>query len=173
MRAHDGKDFGLWLDFSGNVLRFRDDWDKLYVDGVEKLDETVEKTKRELTPEEKTAAKCPKCGHLWPRGTDTCPSCGHVKERRNQVESVSGILEELVGGQKLPIEDRQNFYSELICHAQAKNYNPNWAKHKYKEKFGVWPRNLHEMPMPVTAKTAGWIRSKLIAWSKTQKRGTK
>ena len=170
MRSHDGKDFALWLDHSGNYLRFRDDWDNLYIDGVDELDKTVEKTKKELTPEEKTASKCPKCGHLWPTGADTCPSCGHVRERRNQVESVSGVLEELTSGKKSPTEDRQSFYSELLHFATEKNYNPNWAKHKYREKFGVWPRNLHEMPTPVTHKTASWIRSRNIAWSKSQNR---
>jgi superfamily II DNA or RNA helicase len=29
MRTHDGKDFALWLDHSGNYLRFRSDWDDL------------------------------------------------------------------------------------------------------------------------------------------------
>jgi superfamily II DNA or RNA helicase len=170
MRSHDGKEFALWLDHSGNYLRFRNDWDNLYVDGVEELDKTVEKTKKELTPEEKTASKCPSCGHLWPKGMDTCPSCGHVRERRNQVESVSGILEELVGGKKSSTDDRQTFYSELLHFAKEKNYQLGWAKHKYKEKFGVWPKNLHEIPAPVTEKTARWIRSKNIAWSKTQNR---
>jgi superfamily II DNA or RNA helicase len=64
MRTHDGKDFALWLDHSGNYLRFRSDWDDLYIDKIEKLDETVEKTKKEPTEDEKTASKCPKCGHL-------------------------------------------------------------------------------------------------------------
>ena len=155
---------------SGNYLRFRDDWDNLYVDGVDTLDKTVEKPKKELTPEEKTASKCPSCGHLWPKGMDTCPSCGHVRERRNQVESVSGILEELAGGKKPATDDRQSFYSELLHFAGQKNYQPGWAKHKYKEKFGVWPKNLAEIPVPVTEKTARWIRSKNIAWSRTQNR---
>jgi superfamily II DNA or RNA helicase len=170
MRSHDGKEFALWLDHSGNYLRFRDDWDNLYIDGVDELDKTVEKTKKELTDDEKTASKCPKCGHLWPTGADTCPSCGHVRERRNQVENVSGVLEELTSGKKSPAEDRQSFYSELLHFATEKNYNPNWAKHKYREKFGVWPKNLHEMPTPVTHKTASWIRSRNIAWSKSQNR---
>jgi hypothetical protein len=26
------------------------------------------------------------------------------------------------------------------------NWNPGRAAHLYKEKFGVWPRSLHDMP---------------------------
>jgi len=170
MRTYDGKEFALWLDHSGNYLRFRDDWDNLYIDGVEELDKTVEKTKKELTDDEKTASKCPKCGHLWPTGADTCPSCGHVRVRRNQVENVSGVLEELTSGRKSTTEDRQGFYSELLHFAGQKNYQSGWAKHKYKEKFGVWPNYLHEIPAPVTDKTIHWIQSRNIAWSRAQKR---
>jgi len=170
MRTHDGKDFALWLDHSGNYLRFRDDWDKLYDDGVAKLDETVEKAKKELTPEEKTQSKCPKCSHLWPRGLDTCPSCGHVRERRSQIETVGGVLQELVSGKKSTVDDRQKFYSELLHFAASKDYNLNWAKHKFREKFGVWPNNLTETRSPTTIQTANWIRSRNIAWAKAKNR---
>ena len=39
MRSHPSKEFGVWLDHSGNYLRFRDDWDEVYEEGVKKLDE--------------------------------------------------------------------------------------------------------------------------------------
>ena len=38
MRSHPDKEFGLWLDHSGNYLRFNDDWEELYADGVKTLD---------------------------------------------------------------------------------------------------------------------------------------
>ena len=34
MRTHPGKEYGLWLDHSGNFIRFKDDWDSLYEEGV-------------------------------------------------------------------------------------------------------------------------------------------
>jgi DNA repair protein RadD len=33
MRSYPEKDFALWLDHSGNYLRFQEDWDELYHDG--------------------------------------------------------------------------------------------------------------------------------------------
>ena len=47
MRSHPGKEFGLWLDHSGNYLRFRDDWDDVFENGVQKLDDGREKPKKE------------------------------------------------------------------------------------------------------------------------------
>jgi superfamily II DNA or RNA helicase len=167
MRPHHSKEFALWLDFSGNYLRFRDEWDQLYAEGVKDLDDTVEKAKKEPSPREKEASKCPKCSFLWPKSADMCPACGHVRERRNQVSSVAGEMEELVSGAKRDV--KQKFYSELIAYAMSKGYNPNWAKHKYKARFGVWPKGLSESPSPITGPTAQWIKSQMIAYAKTQR----
>ena len=168
MRPHHSKEFALWLDHSGNYLRFRDEWDQLYAEGVKDLDDTVEKAKKEPTTKEKEASKCPSCGFLWPKFADMCPACGHVRQRRNEISAVAGELEELTSS-VTKMDIKQQFYSELISYAMAKGYNPNWAKHKYKEKFGVWPRGLHESPSPITGPTAQWIKSRMIAYAKTQR----
>lgn len=170
MRPHESKEFAVWLDHSGNYLRFRDDWDELYEDGVAELDKRVEKAKKEPTEKEKQESKCPACGHLWPKGADNCPSCGYVRQKRNQVASVAGHLEELFSGGKANKDDRQVFYSELLHYAQERNYNPHWASHKFREKFGVWPRNLAQATLPTSAATARWIKSRNIAWAKSRNR---
>ena len=46
MRSSPGKSFSLWLDHSGNYLRFRDDWEDLYHNGVHVLDDGKEKPKK-------------------------------------------------------------------------------------------------------------------------------
>lgn len=166
MRPAPDKEFALWLDHSGNFLRFRDDWDEVYVDGVKELDSVVEKAKKEPTAKTKKESKCPVCSFLWPKGSDTCPSCGHVRQLRNQVMSVAGQLEELVSGGRVQRDEKQAFYSELLYIAQDRRYNPGWASHKYKEKFGVWPRGLAEVPAVPSIKTINWIKHKQIAWAK-------
>ena len=76
-------------------------------------------------------------------------------------------MEELGAGSR---DDRQSFYSQLIFIANDRGYNRGWAAHKYKEKFGVWPRNLKEVTMIPEMKTLNWIRSRQIAWAKSKKR---
>jgi superfamily II DNA or RNA helicase len=166
MRTHEGKDFALWLDHSGNYLRFQDDWDEIYEDGVKTLDDKGEKAKKEPTEKKKKESKCPMCSALWPKNSDTCSACGHVRQKRNQVEAVAGVMEELVAGKKPKRDDKQMFYSELMYIANVHSYNPNWASHKYKEKFGVWPRGLKENPIPPSIGTRKWVKSKMIAWAK-------
>ena len=165
MRPYEGKEFAVWLDHSGNYLRFQDDWDEVYEIGVRKLDDKVEKAKKEPTEKEKKESKCPKCGFLW-KAADSCPACGHVRQRRI-LQNVAGELTELVNSQtRAQRDERQQFYSELLWYASTKNYNPHWAGHKYREKFGVWPRGMYEVQKVPSTPTLKWIKAKQIAWVK-------
>ena len=169
MRPYPGKEFALWLDHGGNYLRFRDDWDEVFEEGVKELDTKTEKAKKEPTEREKKQSKCPACGYLWPRTADSCPACGHVKERR-LLDTVPGELAELVKTKKVVYEDRQRFYSELLYYANQRAYNPHWASHKYREKFGVWPRGLYETTAYPSPTTLSWIKAKNIAFAKSKRK---
>jgi superfamily II DNA or RNA helicase len=144
MRSHPDKEFAVWLDHSGNYLRFREDWDEVYSNGVHELLEGREKPKKEPTQKEKEAHKCPSCGSFWIGLTDTCHNCGYVKMKKSKVEQVAGTLEELGGPSDRDI--KQKWWSMLNWYVRNQNWNPGRAAHLYKEKFGVWPRSLHDMP---------------------------
>ena len=66
--------------------------------------------------------------------------------------------------------EQQDFYSELLFHSKSRGFKDGWAAHKYKEKFGVFPRGLAAKPKPTSDKTANWIRSRNVAWAKSQGR---
>lgn len=167
MRPHEGKQFGVWIDHAGNFLRFQDDWDELYTDGVTRLDDGKEKARKEPTEREKKESKCPMCKALWVWKTDTCGECGHVRQRLSTVHSVAGKLEELAFSPNKSV-DRQKFYSELIYYARSRGYKDGWAAHKYKEKFGTYPNGLRQEAIPPSNETSGWIRSRMIAYAKSK-----
>lgn len=166
MRSHEGKEFGVWLDHSGNYLRFQDDWENLYSDGVKELKEGGEKAKKERTEKEKKESKCPKCQVLWTFPTDTCGNCGHVREKLNMVISVPGEMLELQMANKKVTATPQQFYSQLLYYARLKGLKDGWAYHKVREKFGVFPRGLEQKVEPPTQETLGWIKSRAIAFAK-------
>jgi hypothetical protein len=85
---------------------------------------------------------------------------------------VAGELHELIGTNKNMRNEKQTFYSELIYIAKERNYNQHWASHKYREKFGVWPKGLTDLALPPTLKTMNWIRHKNIAWAKRRDKET-
>ena len=168
MRPYPGKDFGVWLDHSGNVLRFRGDWEDLYSEGVKELSEEGEKAKKEPTEKEKKESKCPMCKALWVWKTDTCGECGHVKQRLTNVHAVAGKMEEFTFG-KSGI-DKQQFYSELLYFARMRGYKDGWAAHKFRERAGVYPNGLRPDPLPPSVETQKWIRSRAIAFAKSRHR---
>jgi superfamily II DNA or RNA helicase len=169
MRPFEGKQFGVWLDHSGNYLRFRDDWDALFEDGVTELTKDGEKAKKEPTEKEKKEAKCPACGSLWTARDNVCISCGYQRPVKS-VASVAGELQELDGKSGSPLQDRQQFYSELLHYSRMRGYKDGWVAHKYKDKFGVFPRGVEQKTIPTSSKTFNWIQSQNIKWAKSKSR---
>ena len=164
MRGHEGKEFAIWLDHSGNYLRFREDWEEVYEQGVDKLDEGKEKAKKEPTQKEKEAAKCPVCAAFWPSG-DTCLNCGHVRERKNKVIAVEGEMVELSG--TVSRESKQDFWNQMVWLMRYQGWSKGRASHTYREKFGVWPKGLSDTnPQALSADTKKFIDKKLHAFLK-------
>lgn len=167
MRPYPGKEFAVWLDHSGNYLRFREDWDDVFANGVSELDDGKEKAKKEKTDKEKEAAKCPKCGALWRSSSDTCAHCGYIKETKKKLASVPGEMEELTANANR--DEKQEFWSELQYKVKVEGWNPGRAAHTYKDKFGVWPRGLHDNVRVPSLATERFIKSRIIAYMKGKK----
>jgi hypothetical protein len=168
MRPYESKKFGVWLDHSGNYLRFRKEWDERFEEGVTELDsESAEKAKKEPTEKEKKEAKCPACSVLWTWSSNVCGACGYEKPIR-AVASVPGELQELQANGDRSRQINQEFYSELIYFARMRGYKEGWAAYKYKEKFGVMPRGLTNAPKAPSQATVRWVQSRNIAWARSK-----
>lgn len=140
-RMHEGKTVCVVQDHCGNWLRFRDQWEEFFHDGVRSLDSDADaKPKKELTKKEKEAAKCPKCGAIWPGKSDACLHCGHVRVRSNDIVAIPGEIQEIGHAKpKFSSEYKENFYRGLIGLLRIEGKNVNAAYYLYREKFGVDP----------------------------------
>lgn len=141
-RIYEGKTYCSIQDNSGNWLRFKDQWDKLYSEGVDDLPTGGEKKpKKEPTDKEKKAVTCPRCKALM--ASDTCAVCGYVREKKNKVETVAGEMLELSASspkkEKYDTAYKTDFYAQAIGYCQNKGYKPGRAFFMYKDKFGVEP----------------------------------
>jgi DNA repair protein RadD len=121
--------------------------------------------------------ECTACGHLRMRG-QACGNCGwQPKPRGRGIDYIDDNLVEIGKTERQEL-DRQTFYLELRGYqttARTKAgqpYNPGWAYHKYIEKFGTAPpfhwKSLP--PLEPSDATQRWIKSKIIAWAKSQGR---
>ena len=168
MRCHPGKEFGLWLDHSGNYLRFQETWEDVFSHGVDSLDEGKDVTRKERTQADKEAAKCPVCGGLWGGDADTCAHCGHVRAMRNQVQVVAGELEEIQDfAQKAAEVARQrDWFAQLMFIEQARDYARGWCFHKFRAKFNTDPKFRGVEPKPPGHEVLSWEKSQRIRYAK-------
>jgi DNA repair protein RadD len=78
MRRIPGKTFALWLDHSGNFLRFIEDTQEVFAQGVARLERsanTTRKVRKEPDEKEKAAFTCGACKFLMGMASH-CPACG-------------------------------------------------------------------------------------------------
>lgn len=172
-RSHEGKSLCVVQDNAGNWLRFADDWEEFFSNGVSALvGKADSKPKKEPSKKEKESAKCPKCGSVWPGRADTCLHCGHTRVRANDVSALPGELVELKTASKkdkYTSEFKEAFYKSLIAVLRNQGKNENRAYHLYRQRFGVDPAWKKEAGVP-TADAANYIRSANIAFAKSKRK---
>lgn len=166
-----GKEDCLLLDFSGNIIRFWDDFERVFHEGVDRLDdgEKLDKAIREDKEEEPKA--CPKCGHT-PFGRK-CVRCGFEVERKSLVEERPGEMQEIRIGKKVLAHDKADLWAQLATYSRDHSKpgkDPNKkALALFHDITGTWPpREWHisnAPDMPPTAATLGKIKSLYIAFA--------
>jgi hypothetical protein len=139
----------------------------LYENGVRELDDEKEKPKKEKTKDEKEAAKCPKCSAIWPRGSDVCLNCGHTRERKSMAVEVPGEMEELAA--TATRDDKQRFWSMCYHKIVVAGWSRGRAAHLYRDKWGVWPKGLQDIPITPDFKFEKFVKSRIIAFLKGKK----
>lgn len=180
MRSYPGKEYALWLDHSGNFLRFFDDTQEVFSMGVPKLDERGldAKVRPEPSDEDKTDAACGSCGYVM--NGPTCPACGWERPKKMaMIQEVSGELVDVsLKKSKASVldqvlQDKDSVWRQICHHAlERKNGDTElaerFAKAQYRNLYGTWPR--HAMrnitPEPAHPTLVRKIQQQVIAWSK-------
>ncbi|MDR2365843.1 MAG: DEAD/DEAH box helicase family protein [Zoogloeaceae bacterium] len=180
MRSAPGKTECLLLDHSGNIQRFKKDYEEIYFNGLDKLDsgEKMDKKIREDEEEKETRA-CPACGYqpFYKR----CMSCGYEKPAPERAENEAGEMVELQIGGKAPKasrEDKYTVWQEVCGYVRDTHKNPATAKGRayylFKEVTGKFPPNFwrfdHTEPKPTSLAVFNKIRSRQIKWIKSRQK---
>lgn len=179
MRPYPGKEFALWLDHSGNFLRFMEDAQEVFAKGVGRLNEKEYdgKVRKEPTPEEKASFACAVCKYLMGRAPH-CPACGWERPKtRSDVREIGGELHEVdLNGRtsKRPswMTDKDSVWRQLCGYALERKKGDidaaeRFAKAQYRTMYGTWPR--HAMrnitPEPPHPQLVSRVKHQLIAWA--------
>lgn len=138
-----GKTDCILLDHSGNVLRFREDFERIYFDGLAALDagESLDKAIRKEPEDGKAPKGCPACGRV--PFFKRCMACGHEVRQASLIEIESGSMREVVmlGGKKMG-EDRAHVWAQVATYARAHSLperQQGRAAHLYRDITGQWP----------------------------------
>lgn len=117
---------------------------------------------------------CPECKAVR-IGGQACSSCGWRPQPKPEAVKVAdgelGQVDRTKRAKRMDWSEteRGNFFRQLLWICREKGYRDGWAAHKFKEKFGNWPgRNWSTSPMVPDDTTRSWVRSRQIAFAKSQ-----
>jgi superfamily II DNA or RNA helicase len=180
VRSFPGKEDAIVLDHANVVseLGFVEDEQFWSLDGEGKVQDRKREKKKELT--EPAMQECPHCNFIQ-KPMKTCMRCKKdiSVQYGKAIEEFKADLAEMEKKTRKKqervwtAEEKQMLYSELLQHSYEKAYNIGWCKHKYKERTGVWPSGLKEVPRPVGEETKRWIKSQQIRYAKRKDKGTR
>ncbi len=183
MRPSPGKDFALWLDHGGNILRFWQDQQELFANGVRKLEDGAldKKSRKEPDKEGEGRICCARCKFVLPASATICPACGHERTRRNMVETEAGIMVSIDGQMKPAagkyefLGDRKSIWRQLVYLAIERKGDDmsgaqRFAQAQYRNIYGEFARATVEntQPEPTEAKLRSLVQHNIIRWARSK-----
>ena len=104
------------LDFSGNIIRFFEDFNDIYFNGLEKLDDGDKLDKKIRTKEEFEPTGCPRC--TFKPFHKRCMACGYEKVNRQNMEAIHGHMQEIfigTGANKKKLANNAEHLWQQVC----------------------------------------------------------
>lgn len=137
-----GKTDCILLDHSGNIIRFAEDFERIYYHGLESLDdgEALDRQVRNDVKDEREHKGCPSCGHKPFR--KRCMSCGFEIVAASEITHEAGEMQEVVIGKKKLADDKRHLFHQLCAYANGNAKiarKEGFVKLKFKEWTGDWP----------------------------------
>lgn len=171
-----GKSDCILLDHSGNIIRFMDDYSRIFYNGLDSLDagEKLDKAVRK-EPEQKEHKGCPACG--FKPFMKRCISCGHEHQATSTVEVLPGEMQPVMVGKKRLADDHRHLWEQVCTYAREHSQpekQSGRAWHLFKDIAGKEPPkewSFASTPdVPISANVVSKIRSQNIRFAKGARR---
>lgn len=172
LRVNPGTEDLIILDHAGNSLRLGLVTDIYH--GTLNTSRPDERAEEKDRPREKLPKECAECGALF--AGRVCPHCGHERRPVSGVETVEGDLVEITPKKAERVvasrDEKQRWWSAILTVQRERGRSPGWAAYTYRDRFGVWPRGLEDVPGPADMVVRNFVRAKDIKFAKSNgKRG--
>ena len=165
LRSSPGKVDCILLDHSGNSLRFADDFEEVYFNGLASLDggEKLDSDVRKEPPTEVVKKGCPSCG--FKPFARRCMKCGFEVPVVPTVEHKPGEMQEVTLG-KGRVIDKEQLYRECVAYARlnSKPEKQEWrAKFLFESLSGAMPpQSWKPASVPACTAVSDVVRNKII-----------
>ncbi|MEE9365827.1 MAG: DEAD/DEAH box helicase [Dehalococcoidales bacterium] len=169
LRCFPGKNDSIIIDHSGNLYEhgyLEDDHGWHLTEG----EACTPNLERQKEFDEKEPITCKECGCVY-TGQLPCPACGYIPVKTGKyVETRHADLIEIrrekrekaekqaVARQPATHEEKQRWYSMFLYYAASKGHKEGSVAHKYKAKFGVWPKNMKRQELQPTPECEAYIQ---------------
>ena len=163
MRTAKGKDKLLVFDHSGTVIRLgmphTIEYDELFSDAdAFKKAQTARKEEKGESKEK----ECSSCNYIKPPGEYVCSKCGFKPIFGQDGEVDENIDMRSLEQLKVDSAAQKKFYDELCGYwtqktNEGKNWKKGWISHKYKERYGSWPK-FRFSPIEPSQETTNYIK---------------
>ena len=161
------------LDFSGNIVRFFEDFNEVYFNGLDKLDDG-EKLDKEIRKNEEFEAKgCPKCGYT--PFHKRCMACGFEKVVQQISEAMPGHMQEIYIGEgkskKKLADNAEHLWHQVATYARIHSKPESQqgrAYHLFKKITGQDPmwRFTTAPNVEISRNVIGKITQMNMAWKR-------
>jgi superfamily II DNA or RNA helicase len=145
LRSYPNKKDCYLLDFSGNIVRFAEDFTEVFFNGLEKLDDGEKLDKKIRKDEDIEESKgCPKCGYkpFYKR----CMGCGYERPAKAMEVALPGEMQEIFIGEgknkKKLADNAEHLWNQVVRYAREHSQpekQQGRAYHLYKKITGQDP----------------------------------
>jgi len=144
LRSHPGKKDCYLLDFSGNIVRFAEDFSDVFFNGLDKLDDG-EKLDRTIRKDEDFEMKgCPKCSYK--PFHKRCMGCGYERPAKIMEDAKHGSMAEIFIGEgknkKKLADNAEHLWHQVVRYAKEHSQPANQqgrAYHLFRKITGYDP----------------------------------
>lgn len=139
-----GKKDCYLLDFSGNIIRFAEDFTEVFFNGLDKLDDGEKLDKKIRKDEDYEPTGCPRCNHM--PFHKRCMACGYEKPQRQMEDVRAGDMKEIFIGEgknkKKLADSAEHLWHQIVAYAKvhsAPEKQQGRAYHLFKKMTGQDP----------------------------------
>ena len=168
-----GKKDCFLLDFSGNIVRFAEDFTDVFFNGLDKLDDGDKLDKKIRKDEDYEAKGCPKCGFM--PFHKRCMGCGYEKIQAPREEALHGQMKEIFIGEgknkKKLANNAEHLWHQVVAYAKvhsAPEKQQGRAYHLFLKITGQEPiwRFTTAPNVEITRNVFNKIKNLNMAWKK-------